>query len=229
MLEAVRVSRAGYPNRLSYDGFVERYGVLFYEAYAEAVKRAKASGRTDKDQAKIVVESICRVAARAILDSSDYAIPDDAKNTNDEAARAGLQVGRTKVFMRAPSFDVLEGFRLKRFKAAATMLQKTYRRFILQKKYKRMKAAAITVQCSYRVHVAKTELRRLKENRARRRLQRVARGAIVRARVRRHKKAIRRLQACHRGQKARALVRVIRQVRAATCVQSTYRMYVTRS
>lgn len=224
VLEAVRVSRAGYPNRISYDGFAERYGVLFPDAYQDAVKRAKASGRTDKDQSKLVVQALCAVAAKAIINSPDYALPDDAKNTTDEAARAGLQVGRTKVFMRAPSFDVLEGFRLRRFKAAATSIQTQFRRWINHKKYTALKRATIRIQCIYRMHIAFLALKTLREDRARRRLQRVARGCLIRMRVRRYVRAVRKLQAAHRGKKDRHLVLEIRRNRAATKIQSTVRM-----
>jgi len=70
-------------------------------------------------------------------------------------AVAGLQLGRTKVFLRREAFDRIEAMRSDKFYGAATIIQKTFRRMVTREHFLRLKAATVIVQCSVRVMLAK--------------------------------------------------------------------------
>lgn len=66
-------------------------------------------------------------------------------------AVAGLQLGRTKVFLRREAFDRIEGMRSETFFNAAASIQKLVRGRIWRQRYFEMRGAAIVVQCFMRM------------------------------------------------------------------------------
>lgn len=70
-------------------------------------------------------------------------------------AVAGLQLGRTKVFLRREAFDRIEAMRSDKFYNAAASIQKVYRGKIQRRKFVTIKAASVIVQSMLRVALAK--------------------------------------------------------------------------
>jgi myosin-5 len=72
----------------------------------------------------------------------------------DFAARcavAGLQLGRSKVFLRREAFDRIEGMRSEKFFRACSTIQKLVRGKLCREYYQHMSNAAITIQCAMRM------------------------------------------------------------------------------
>ncbi|KAG7369553.1 myosin head motor domain containing protein [Nitzschia inconspicua] len=69
-------------------------------------------------------------------------------------AVAGLQLGRTKVFLRREAFDRIEGMRSEKFFNAAASIQKMVRGRMMRNWYLDMKYAAIIVQCFIRMKIS---------------------------------------------------------------------------
>ena len=80
-------------------------------------------------------------------------------------AVAGLQLGRTKVFLRREAFDRIEAMRSEKFFMAAATIQKVIRGRQIRLWYTDMRYAAIIVQCFLRIKIAE---RRLSAERVRR-------------------------------------------------------------
>jgi len=80
-------------------------------------------------------------------------------------AVAGLQLGRTKVFLRREAFDRIEAMRSEKFFMAAATIQKVIRGRQIRLWYTDMRYAAIIVQCFMRIKIAE---RRLSAERVRR-------------------------------------------------------------
>lgn len=75
-------------------------------------------------------------------------------------AVAGLQLGRTKVFLRREAFDRIESLRSEKFFTAATNIQKLIRGRIVRRLYLRVRTAAIVVQSAVRMLLSRTYVQR---------------------------------------------------------------------
>jgi len=73
-------------------------------------------------------------------------------------AVAGLQLGRTKVFLRREAFDRIEGLRSEKFFNAAAAIQKIVRGRQCRFWYEYMRCAAIVIQCFARMQIAKRKV-----------------------------------------------------------------------
>ena len=117
VLEAVRISCAGYPSRRYFHEFVARFKML-------AREKADAAGSDD------------RKAAAAVLADLEERITDIE----------GYQLGKSKVFLRAGQMAVLDKLRSEMMHKAATAIQKNVRRQIAQKSYHEVKEANLVMQ-----------------------------------------------------------------------------------
>eukprot|EP00934_Nitzschia_sp_Nitz4_P002613 Nitzschia sp. Nitz4//scaffold49_size126201//105987//112119//NITZ4_003659-RA/size126201-augustus-gene-0.4-mRNA-1//1//CDS//3329553200//2603//frame0 len=226
VLEAVRVSRAGYPTRYPHDVFLARYyiladkkddsqdqqaelrkliGKIAYDlwqidhrilvAQREAERKyresiasyavvqtkphASAIGKLHKGHGgthishNLVVESSVmtpefqrnkrRRESKKPNRDHKVARPDSHEDflELDFASRcavAGLQMGRTKVFLRREAFDRIESLRSEKFFNAAATIQKIVRGKIWREYFLQLRYAAIVVQCFMRVKLAEKKV-----------------------------------------------------------------------
>jgi ankyrin repeat protein/serine/threonine protein kinase len=77
-------------------------------------------------------------------------------------AVAGLQLGKTKVFLRREAFDRIEAMRSDKFFGAAAMIQKTYRGKVQRDSFIRMKSASVVLQCVLRIGLARRRVARVR-------------------------------------------------------------------
>eukprot|EP00536_Pseudo-nitzschia_multiseries_P014331 jgi/Psemu1/320638/estExt_fgenesh1_pm.C_6860001 len=73
-------------------------------------------------------------------------------------AVAGLQLGRTKVFLRREAFDRIEALRSEKFFNAAAAIQKIVRGRQCRLWYEYMRSAAVVIQCFARIQIAKRKV-----------------------------------------------------------------------
>ena len=69
-------------------------------------------------------------------------------------AVAGLQLGKTKVFLRREAFDRIEGLRSDKFFNAASTIQKIVRGKLCREWFQHMRNAAIIIQTAMRMKLA---------------------------------------------------------------------------
>jgi len=154
VVEAVRVSRVGYPQRYSHTQFEQRYKVLGLE---EMNKTAKKRG------VKTVV---------ALADIMTNKINDIEKKTCTEEELekmvVGIQVGKTKVFLRQRAFDIIEKLRKGYTTIAATKIQAIARGYVCKRHYSECLEAIPQLQSFARVVLAKKRLREARNRRDRR-------------------------------------------------------------
>ena len=79
-------------------------------------------------------------------------------------AVAGLQLGRTKVFLRREAFDRIEALRSQKFFGSAVKIQSMIRGKICRDSYQEMRTAAIKIQSILRVCVCKNAISRRRNN-----------------------------------------------------------------
>lgn len=233
VLEAVRVSRAGYPTRYPHDVFSARYYILGDTKKKALSSRQSSAGNDKSSELKRLIGKIAydlweidhrvlraqREADRKHRESASFAVvqtkphhaalsklhtghgashipynlvvessvmtperqrtlrtaknarkskKDDHKvarpETQDEflaldfasrCAVAGLQLGRTKVFLRREAFDRIEGLRSEKFFNAASSIQKIVRGKICREYFLHLRRSAILAQCMIRMFLAK--------------------------------------------------------------------------
>lgn len=207
VLEAIRVSRVGFPNRYYHDHFVQRYSLLERRVVAEH-KRKKLYGRelcsilVDHLLPKLVnvldcanndEQQLTRRPEERYVECFVVGLPDDAFSHSSLPSCAimamrsmflGMQMGKTKVFIRRRTFEALEYIRDKKLEDSAIRLQSVVRMFLRRIIYEISLYAVVLIQKCVRqigahriarelriVHAAAVIQKALRCSKARRRLQ----------------------------------------------------------
>jgi myosin-15 len=133
MLDTIKIRQKGYPVRLRFQHFVERYRHM--------LKTPIPRGTPYRD--------LCRY----VLD----ALP----HTNTEGP--DFQLGATRVFLREALHRVLENSRADRLKNAAVVIQKNVRKMIERRRMQRKKRGAILIQKAWRGYRHRKQYKNLKK------------------------------------------------------------------
>lgn len=190
VLEAVRVSRAGYPTRYPHDVFMSRFYMLCPNRLIDTGNLSpyhdESTGNLTEDQ-KQLKRLVSRVATdvwklehevyqrrlsmeRKQLGEDAPKVQQQPKDASDvhalarpetldeflmldfssRCAVAGLQLGKTKVFLRRDAFDFIEAIRNEKFGKNVTKISKTWRRHYTRKYYFYSIACIIRIQCLFR-------------------------------------------------------------------------------
>jgi len=230
VIEAVRVSRAGYPTRYPHDVFLARYYILGDKAgnnggnreealrqlvdkiafdvwnadhlmllhlmEAERLQEELLSPKYSKaestsvpvyykgnqivngpaslavrqcaqtpQQSKVLAKRISSTrlslqSFRERAEHSQIARPDSeaefwSLDFSKRCAVSGIQLGRTKVFLRREAFDRIESMRSQKFFGSAAKIQAMIRGKVYREHYKRMRYSAIKIQSAARIMIAK--------------------------------------------------------------------------
>ena len=159
VVEAVRVSRVGFPQRYTHSKFVSRYRTL---ALREMKKALKTSSRKVKP-----VEVLVHAIAKKIVVSYPSVGGD-----HDNLLSVGIQVGKTMVFLRRWAFDILEKMRKGNMTTAAIKVQAIARAYILQRTYMEYCDANLHLQCWVRMILAVRKVQQVREYISAMRIQR---------------------------------------------------------
>lgn len=181
VVEAVRVSRVGYPQRYTHSQFVQRYKILGAASGQELNKMAKKRG------VKTVV-ALADIMAKEIMSIEKKKTCSNEEDVDSMAV--GIQVGKTKVFLRQRAFDIIEKMRKEYTTTAAVKVQAIARGYICKRHYAECLEAIPHLQCFGRVVIAKQRLQAARDRRDRQLAmleiaqwcQRRQRGVIGRAR-----------------------------------------------
>ncbi|KAL2609153.1 hypothetical protein R1flu_027726 [Riccia fluitans] len=216
VLEAVRISCAGYPTRRTFDEFIDRFGLLApelmngnYDEKTVTEKLLQKMGLTgfQVGQTKVFL----RAGQMATLDAKRAELLSNAARTIQRQVRTYLA---RKEFLRKreAAIKIQAAWRGRmarkeyenlRKEAAAVCIQKHVRRWLAQRSYARTRKATVYVQAGVRGMIARKEYRRRKQTRA----------AII-------------IQTRYRGYKARSDYKKLRK--AALVVQCHWRGRVAR-
>lgn len=168
VVEAVRVSRVGFPQRYTHSKFISRYRTL---ALREMKKTIKSSSRKVKP-VDILVDAITKkIVVNSPLIGED----------NSKLSSVGIQVGKTMVFLRRKAFDVLEKMRKDNMTTAAIKVQAITRGYILARIYREYCEANIQLQCWVRKILAVRKVQYVREYISATKLQRYYRMHSARA------------------------------------------------
>lgn len=122
MLDTIKIRQCGYPVRLRFQHFVERYRHM--------LKQPIPRGTPYRDLCRFVLDTL--------------------PHTNTEGP--DFQLGATRVFLREGVHRMLENSRADRLKNAAVIIQKHARGMIARKRLNRQKRGAVTIQSAWRTY-----------------------------------------------------------------------------
>ena len=177
VMEALRVRRAGFPNRILYRNFLLEFRLLL-GSNSDLVRRLR-----NKDlQIEI---NILKKATRVLMGHRSIRA---AGITSDQ-----YQIGTTKIFLRADVLHILNSVQEKLMSDAATMIQNMVRTMIAYRHHQHMAISAIKLQQQIRGFLGRREhkemLRRHAEARRKRererqiRLEKERAAALERKRI----------------------------------------------
>uniref|UniRef100_W8AVX6 Unconventional myosin-XV n=1 Tax=Ceratitis capitata TaxID=7213 RepID=W8AVX6_CERCA len=134
MLDTIQIRQKGYPVRLKFQHFVERYRHL--------LRTPLPRGTPYRELCRILLESLPRTG----IEGPDF------------------QLGATRVFLREALHRILESGRSDRLKSAAVIIQKSVRGMLVRRHIARKTKAAIKIQSTWRRHRDLHKYRQLKQS-----------------------------------------------------------------
>lgn len=217
VLEAVRVSRSGFPNRYSHVQFIARYD--FFLTHHQKLSIGLSKNTVD------IIDSICEALCTNVLDSATFIPSNDAMSQVNPMLRAGIQCGTNLVFIRGRTFDFLERERLLHHKRMIIKIQTAFRTYSAMTSYRITKLAIVAIQCAGRRAIAIRRVKHMKMHRAAVMIQALLRGRITRKLARLLHTSATSVQARYRGYKTRKETKVIKlKYLGALALQCLYRL-----
>ncbi|KAL6523944.1 hypothetical protein OROMI_031039 [Orobanche minor] len=179
VLEAVRISLAGYPTRKTYHEFVDRFGIIaldiLYTSYDDKTMTEKILQRLKLGNFQLGKNKVfLRAGQIAILDSCRAEVLDSA--AKQIQGRLRTFVARNDFVKRRLAAVSLQAccrgclarnkYAAMRGRAAATVIQKYFRRWIFWRAYMQLRMASVLIQSSIRGFSTRRSFSYRKEDRA---------------------------------------------------------------
>lgn len=221
VIEAVRVSRVGYPQRYSHQAFVARYGILGLQELKKAQRAAKRT--------KPVITLVNALSSQLWTvqckrgGESKVSEEDTKKYQSPDLSSVGIQVGKTKVFLRRQAYEIIEQLRGTKMGDAATRMQAVGRGYVERREYQSTRNSAITLQCLVRMQVAAIVVHNMRLNHRARRIQTIFRKVAARKRYDALLAVVKWIQKVQRGRLARRQYDEMDRERKATTIQKYWR------
>ncbi|CAH9146684.1 unnamed protein product [Cuscuta epithymum] len=224
VLEAVRISLAGYPTRRTYPEFVDRFGIIALEMLDGCSDERRI---TEKILRKLKLDNFqlgktkvfLRAGQIAVLDSSRTGVLDSAAKCIQRRLRTYLAC-RDFVLYRATAIALqsfCRGFLARllytslREASASLVIQKYVRRWILKHSYVKLYATTLVMQSSIRGFMCRRKFLHQKENKAASIVQANWRMCKVRSAFHNHRSNIIAIQCLWRQKLARRELRKLKQ------------------
>ncbi|NXP07163.1 MYO19 protein, partial [Thinocorus orbignyianus] len=153
IVEAITISAAGFPIRIPFQSFTERYQIL----------RKSCGASKNRVCGTLVVED--DKASRAVIIEILQNVVGGQTSAEETGSRAGnppVYCGRTKVFMANTVLEKLEARRAEVLNEKAFCIQCCWRRF-KQKKLEKERRSATVIQAAVRSWLAKNRFRRMRQ------------------------------------------------------------------
>ncbi|KAJ8530690.1 hypothetical protein K7X08_023571 [Anisodus acutangulus] len=196
VLEAIRISCAGYPTRKPFDEFLSRFKVLAPEVL----------------NGSLLIDSIDEVAACGRL--------------LEKAGLKGYQVGKTKVFLRAGQMAELDTRRNEVLGRSASIIQGKVRTYFARKNFMLLRVSAIQIQAVCRGQLERALYECMRREAACLKIQKDARKYIARKSYVLLCVSAVSIQAGLLGMAARNELKFRKRKKAATFIQSDLRRYL---
>ena len=131
VLEAVRVARAGFPQHYPHIDFVRRYRPLVWREWQ---KKVSNSASTPKDACRNLIDVLFQ-KLQQLEKSEKKAKETQTSQEGSGFVKLGMQLGKTKVFLRQKEFEGLERQRGHEQQKAAIKLNSIFRAYLVRVKW----------------------------------------------------------------------------------------------
>ncbi|NXQ59444.1 MYO19 protein, partial [Anthoscopus minutus] len=179
IVEAITISAAGFPVRIPFQSFTERYELL-RKSWGSSKKRVwdKSSSHPAEKKGETPVMDDDKAPRAAVLEILQDAMRGQtpAQETRNGAEIPSVYCGKTKVFLANSVLELLEARRAEVLNEKAFCIQCCWRKFKERKSAKEKRSATL-IQAAVRSWLAKSHFRRLR--RAASVIQRAWRGWTV--------------------------------------------------
>ncbi|NWI04373.1 MYO19 protein, partial [Tichodroma muraria] len=149
IVEAITISAAGFPVRIPFQSFTERYKLL-RKSWGSSKKRAPVM-----DDAKAPRAAVLEILQDAVRGQTP------AQETGNGAETPSVYCGKTKVFLANSVLELLEARRAEVLNEKALCIQCCWRRFKEKKTAKEKRSAAL-IQAAVRSWLAKNRFQRMR-------------------------------------------------------------------
>ena len=215
VIPAMKIARTGFAMRYAHEAFVQRYRPIVCQ---ELNHQSRNVGGCQ--------HLISLLADRLENELKQRSQSNAKMNDVVDIVSWGVQVGKTKVFLRTVAFDVLEELRNSTMNKAATVLQAQARAFLCQNKFYLILGSVLTLQCAARKLIASVRVNRLRSQRSSIIIQKQWRSYSVWYHYQNTVYVALWCQRFWRGRKFRAGFVQFKQHRSAVVIQSAWRSHV---
>ncbi|NXW84849.1 MYO19 protein, partial [Alopecoenas beccarii] len=152
IVEAITISAAGFPVRIPFQSFTERYEILRKSCPSNKNRVCEAPAEGDAEASRSVIFEILRNAVTGQT---------AAEQPGNRAENTSVYCGKTKVFMANSVLEQLEARRAQVLNEKAFCIQCCWRRF-KQKKLAKERWSATVIQAAVRSWLAKNRFQRMR-------------------------------------------------------------------
>ncbi|XP_066058019.1 unconventional myosin-XIX [Chamaea fasciata] len=164
IVEAISISAAGFPVRIPFQSFTERYELL-RKSWGSSKKRVwdKGNPHPAEKEGEAPVRDDDKAPRAAVLEILQDAVrgQSPAQETGNAAEIPSVYCGKTKVFLANSMLELLEARRAEVLNEKAFCIQCCWRRF-KEKKTAKEKRSATLIQAAVRSWLAKSRFRRMR-------------------------------------------------------------------
>ena len=158
VLPAMKIARAGFAMRYHHEAFIQRYRPIVYkELIRRRSRRIGGHQLTCQFLISLLADRLESEMRKRTILSQTIKI-DDIK----DIVAWGLQVGKSKVFLRTLAFEALEELRNSTINKAAVVIQAQTRSFLCQNKFYLILGSVLTLQCAARKLIACVHVHQLR-------------------------------------------------------------------
>ncbi|RXH87188.1 hypothetical protein DVH24_028688 [Malus domestica] len=229
VMEAIRISCAGYPTRKAFAEFIDRFGLLAPEVLDGSTDEVNACKRLLQ---KVGLEGYQIGKTKVFLRAGQMAEL-DARRSEVLGKSASIIQRKVRSYLAKRSFIVLRlsAIRLQaacrghlarhvyqgmRREASSLMIQRHLRMYLARKAYKELYCSAVSIQTGMRGLTARNELRFRKQTKAAIIIQSHCRKFLARSHYKKTKKAAIATQCAWRGKVARMELRKLKMAARET-------------
>ncbi|XP_021806038.1 myosin-6-like [Prunus avium] len=229
VMEAIRISCAGYPTRKAFDEFIDRFGLLAPEVLDRSTDEVNACERLLE---KVGLEGYQIGKTKVFLRAGQMAEL-DARRSEVLGRSASIIQRKVRSYLAKRSFVLLRisAIRLQaacrgqlarhvyqgmRREASCLMIQRHLRMYLARKAFKELYCSAVSIQTGMRGMTARNELRFRRQTRAAIIIQSQCRRFLARLHYMKTKKAAITTQCAWRGRVARAELRKLKMAARET-------------
>ncbi|CUV06882.1 unnamed protein product [Cryptosporidium hominis] len=237
VLQAIQVSRAGYPVRFPHFEFLLDYMILFSpcgqlsisksrDEYGKWCRSILNSGKVQETKNVTSLSKSNNIRKSQIIELMENLNSSGLISKYEQTTQ--WAVGLTRVFLKIEAFRDLEQLRVRVRDTASTKIQSLWRMILCRNQYRKAIKAIITIQSIWKGVLSRRRFKLLLKEKAALKIQTIFRGHIARQKLKCMQLCVKMIQSRWRVYLRRKEAEEKLYIRRVCLIQSTFRMYLQR-